>query len=173
MKRTLVVFRIIAILALTFSITFTSASSAWANNSGKLESTDQVYIVQMSDKPVVAYEGDIKGYKATMPGIGKKVDPFAADTLKYVGYLKEKHNAAVNQVGGGQILYDYTFSYNGFASLVSSIPVSGRRVFPSPIEPGQTAITKNPENWITPKSPAGTANVCQVKILMLPCATRN
>jgi len=119
MKRTLVVFRIIAILALTFSITFTSASSAWANNSGKLESTDQVYIVQMSDKPVVAYEGDIKGYKATMPGIGKKVDPFAADTLKYVGYLKEKHNAAVNQVGGGQILYDYTFSYNGFAAVIT------------------------------------------------------
>ncbi|MHB8133072.1 MAG: S8 family serine peptidase [Anaerolineaceae bacterium] len=119
MKRTLVVFRIIAILALTFSITFTSASSAWANNSGKLESTDQVYIVQMLDKPVVAYEGDIKGYKATKPENGKKVDPFAADTLKYVGYLKEKHNAAVNQVGGGQILYDYTFSYNGFAAVIT------------------------------------------------------
>ena len=34
-------------------------------------------------------------------------------------YLKEQHNDAVNKVGGGQKLYDYTYTYNGFAAVIT------------------------------------------------------
>ncbi len=37
--------------------------------------TDGTYIVQMADAPVVAYEGGIKGLRATAPKAGQKIDP--------------------------------------------------------------------------------------------------
>ena len=46
-----------------------------------------VYIVMMRDDPVVAYEGDISGYKATKPDKGKKINPNSARVKKYVRYL--------------------------------------------------------------------------------------
>src|SRR5215813_11860387 len=78
-----------------------------------------VYIVQMKASPVVAYTGDISGYNATKPGKGQKIDPLAANTLSYVGYLKGKHDEALRKVGGGQKIYNYTFSFNGFAAKLT------------------------------------------------------
>ena len=79
-----------------------------------------VYIVQMVQAPVVAYEGGIAGYKATKPGKGQKIDPFNADVIKYVGYLDSRHNEALAAVGGGRKLYDYRYTYNGFAAKLSA-----------------------------------------------------
>ncbi len=78
-----------------------------------------VYIVQMVQAPVVAYGGGIAGYKATQPGRGRKIDPYNADVIKYVGYLDSRHNEALAAVGGGRKLYDYRYSYNGFAARLS------------------------------------------------------
>jgi subtilisin family serine protease len=78
-----------------------------------------VYIVQMKASPVVSYTGDISGYNATKPGKGQKIDPLAANTLSYVGYLKGKHDEALRKVHGGAKVYDYTFSYNGFAAKLT------------------------------------------------------
>jgi len=78
-----------------------------------------IYIVQMKASPVVAYIGDISGYNATKPGKGQKIDPLAANTLSYVGYLKGKHDEALRKVGGGQKIYNYTFSFNGFAAKLT------------------------------------------------------
>src|SRR5215468_3737428 len=47
-----------------------------------------VYIVQMKASPVVSYTGDIPGYNATKPSKGQRIDPLAANTLSYVGFLK-------------------------------------------------------------------------------------
>ena len=46
-------------------------------------------------------------------------DTDAADVTKYVGYLKNRHDAELAKVGGGQKLYDYGFSVNGFAAKLS------------------------------------------------------
>jgi hypothetical protein len=78
-------------------------------------SENGVYIVQMVDQPVVAYEGGVKGLKATAPKQGQKIDPYAGDVVAYAGYLKGKHDAAVAAVGGSK-LYSYVYSYNGFAA---------------------------------------------------------
>ncbi|HSG85753.1 MAG TPA: hypothetical protein VLA23_05375, partial [Candidatus Limnocylindrales bacterium] len=58
-----------------------------------------VFIVQMIDAPVVAYEGGVKGLKATAPGQGKKIDPNGTDVTRYVGYLTGKHDAALAKAG--------------------------------------------------------------------------
>ncbi|HET7375415.1 MAG TPA: S8 family serine peptidase, partial [Anaerolineae bacterium] len=83
------------------------------------KSSNGVYIVQMSDAPVVAYTGDINGYKATQPNNGQKIDPTSAVVINYVGYLDSKHTEALNRVGGGHKLYDYRYSFNGFAAQLT------------------------------------------------------
>ena len=82
------------------------------------ESSNGIYIVQMIDNPVVAYEGDIKGLKATAPKNGHKIDPNSSNVVNYVNYLTSKHDKALAKAGG-QKVYDYVYSYNGFAAKLS------------------------------------------------------
>ena len=51
-----------------------------------------VYIVQMIAAPAVSYTGGIAGYNATAPRRGQKINPLESNTLRYVGYLKSKHD---------------------------------------------------------------------------------
>ena len=74
-------------------------SSQDADSSGP---ANGVYIVQMKLAPAAGYRGDIPGYNATAPSQGQKIDPLAADTVRYVGYLKGKHDEALRKVRGGR-----------------------------------------------------------------------
>ena len=44
-----------------------------------------IYIVQLEGDPVLAYDGGIRGYKATKPGKGKKINPNSAHVKKICG----------------------------------------------------------------------------------------
>lgn len=81
-------------------------------------STD-TYIVQLVQRPVAGYEGGIAGYAATKPGKGKKLDAGSADAKKYAGFLTDKHDKALSQVGGADKVYDYTAVFNGFAAKLT------------------------------------------------------
>ena len=83
------------------------------------ESPNGVYIVQMINTPVVAYQGEIPGLRGTKPGVGQKIDPLSPAVVNYVSYLDGKHNEALGRVGGGQKLYGYYYSFNGFAAQLS------------------------------------------------------
>jgi subtilisin family serine protease len=109
------------VLVMLFSAVVPAAAQPSVKDKGGLleESWNGAYIVQMADQPVVAYEGGIKGLKATAPKGSQKIDPFSADVVTYVSYLDSKHDAALAKVGGGQKLYDYTYSFNGFAAKLS------------------------------------------------------
>lgn len=74
-----------------------------------------LYVVQMLELPVVAYDGSIKGLPATQPKNGQKINPNSAKVKKYAAYLDGTHTAALNKVGGKKI-YDYRYSLNGFAA---------------------------------------------------------
>jgi hypothetical protein len=82
--------------------------------------TSGTYIVRMSGDPAVAYQGGINGLTATAPQAGAKINPNAADVVKYTTYLKGNHDAALKAVGATQKLYDYTFSYDGFAARLTA-----------------------------------------------------
>ena len=77
------------------------------------------YIVQMADQPVVAYTGGVKGLKATAPKAGAKIDPLSATVVAYTRYLNGRHAAAL-KAAGGKKLYDYDYSYNGFAAKLTA-----------------------------------------------------
>jgi hypothetical protein len=56
----------------------------------------KTYIVQLSGKPILAYEGSIKGYQATKPGKGNKINPKSANVKKYAAHLESQHDDAID-----------------------------------------------------------------------------
>ncbi len=120
-RKSFSIFSFLLVLVVAFSAVSPVAAqpSLKAGKGGSVqESSNGVYIVQMINDPVVAYKGDIKGLKATKPQAGQKIDPNSTDVVKYVGYLDSKHNEALSKVGGEKI-YDYRYSFNGFAAKMS------------------------------------------------------
>lgn len=79
------------------------------------ESANGVYIVQMIHAPAVAYEGDIQGLAKTKPNDGEKLDSNNPDVQEYVEHLEGEHDEALQQAGGEK-LYDYGYTFNGFAA---------------------------------------------------------
>jgi subtilisin family serine protease len=117
-----VLLNVVLIFALVLA--FSSAAQAQGNeqNAGKrpvttpvTESVNGLYIVRMIDAPVVAYEGDVAGLKATKPKQGQKINPNSRAVIDYVNYLTTKHNDALGKAGG-RMVYNYTYSFNGFAA---------------------------------------------------------
>jgi hypothetical protein len=91
------------------------AASTWAAQGGHPARTNKLYIVQMAEMPVVAYDGGIPGLRATRAKKGQKIDPTSPDVVKYVGYLDSRHSEVVARAGGRKV-YDYRYSFNGFAA---------------------------------------------------------
>jgi len=79
----------------------------------------QVYMVQMTGDPVVAYEGGIRGLRATKPDKGIKINPNSAKVKKYAAYLDGLHDLALSAVGGAEKVYDYHYTFNGFSALLT------------------------------------------------------
>jgi subtilisin family serine protease len=86
----------------------------------------KTYIVQLSGKPILAYEGSIKGYQATKPGKGNKINPKSANVKKYAAHLESQHDDAIAGVGGEKI-YSYKYSFNGFAAKLTASEVEALR----------------------------------------------
>ena len=78
-----------------------------------------LYVVQLVQAPVATYGGGVAGYAATKPGKGKKLDAGSNAAQSYAGYLNAKHNGALEKVGGGDKVYDYTAVFNGFAAQLT------------------------------------------------------
>ena len=84
----------------------------------------QIYLARLIDEPVVAYEGNIKGLQATKPTKGEKINPNSPKVQKYVQYLDAQHNAALDKVGArDKKVYDYRYSFNGFAARLTPAQV--------------------------------------------------
>ena len=96
-----------ALMSLALAGTASAAPKVLEGPPGDLRALDapapinkstRTYIVQLSGEPILAYEGDIKGYKATKPGKGKKVNPNSAHVKKYAARLESQHDDAVARV---------------------------------------------------------------------------
>jgi subtilisin family serine protease len=99
--------------------------------------TENLYIVQMIDFPVSSYTGTVPGFAATKPNRGQKFNPNNPNVIGYAGYLDARHNEALARVGGRKV-YDYRYSYNGFAAELTEGQAQALRSVP-----GVLAVTKN------------------------------
>lgn len=82
--------------------------------------SSQVYIVQMELDPVIAYDGDDTGYAATRPERGQRLNRNSVAAQRYAAHLDARHDSALQAVGAAaQKLYDYRYSFNGFAAVLT------------------------------------------------------
>ena len=105
-----------------------------AANAGR---PNNLYIVQMIDFPVASYTGNVPGFQATKPDRGQKLNPNNPTVIGYAGYLDGRHTAALARVGGRKV-YDYRYSFNGFAAELTEAQAQALRN----VE-GVLAVTKN------------------------------
>jgi len=98
--------------------TLIAAPSTESVNQGlaKAVRSNNLYIVRLAESPVTAYKGGIKGYPATKPAKGQKIDPNSGKVIDYMSYLTARHDAVLAAVGGGKKRYSYGYVFNGFAA---------------------------------------------------------
>src|SRR6185295_15492176 len=79
-----------ATLATMVLVGIAPAVSAASAAAGKARA---IYIVQMTELPLAAYNGTISGYPATRPAAGTKLQADSASAKKYRALLEKKHTA--------------------------------------------------------------------------------
>jgi subtilisin family serine protease len=77
------------------------------------------YIVQLTDKPVATYTGQVSGLAATMPAQGQRLNVDAAEVQAYINYLDAKQAAVISTVGAAEITNKYDVVFNGFSALLT------------------------------------------------------
>jgi len=77
------------------------------------------YIVTFNDDPVASYTGYEKGFPATRPARGQKLNPGNASVKSWQAHLTSKHDKALASVGATK-LYDYTVTNNGVAAELTA-----------------------------------------------------
>jgi hypothetical protein len=102
----------------------------------------QVYVVQMLQAPVIAYEGGEPGLQPTAPARGQHVNPNSAHVRRYAEFLDRQHNEALAAAGvpASARFYDYQFSYNGFAAELTPAQVAALEA-----QPDVVAVTLDQE----------------------------
>ncbi|WP_197042891.1 S8 family serine peptidase [Microbispora rosea] len=104
---------------------------AWPGSASAATGAEEqkTYIVQMLSDPVATYEGDVAGLTRTKPERGKKLQPRSAAVTRYVDHLKGRHDAALKKAGGKKI-YDYVYSFGGFAAKMTAAQAAKMRALP-------------------------------------------
>jgi subtilisin family serine protease len=80
-----------------------------------------LYIVQLTDAPLIGYNGEIPGLEATNPAVtgAKKLNVHSPSSQAYAAFLDEKQSAAVNfisnTVSNPEVVHSYKYAYNGLA----------------------------------------------------------
>ncbi len=122
-----------------------ATTAAWAepgdtegNVAHKARYTNNAYIVQLAEQPVTAYAGGIKGYAATKPRKGQKIDPNNPGVYSYMSYLAARQDSMLGSVGGGRKLYNYGYVFNGFAAELTE--AQAQKLAQTP---GVLAVTKD------------------------------
>ncbi|MFC0253635.1 S8 family serine peptidase [Massilia consociata] len=99
--------------AVLLSLSLLAASAAQAD--GERRS----YIIQLADKPVATYTGDVAGLQATKPAAGQRLNVDAAAVQAYIGYLDAKKADVMSTISGAPITNEYSVVFNGFSAMLT------------------------------------------------------
>jgi len=114
-----------------------SQQSDEANQRKRDKAVNNLYVVQMGGAPAVDYRGDVPGLRATKPAKGQKIDPTSPDVAAYVSYLDRRHDNAAGAAGGRKV-YDYHYTFNGFAAELTPAQAEAAKSVP-----GVIAVSKD------------------------------
>lgn len=77
------------------------------------------YIVQLIDKPIASYNGEVTGLNATQPAPGQRLDLASGDVQLYNDYLGRKQATVQAAIAGAPVTYTYSVVLNGFAAMLT------------------------------------------------------
>ncbi len=106
-----------------------------------------LYIVQLDAPPVAGYDGGLRGYAATAPKRGAKLDLGSTAAQRYAAHLERQQDRALARVAGEEVVYRYDVSLNGFAARMSAADADLLRR-----SDGVAAVTKNEINKLDTSS---------------------
>ncbi len=86
--------------------------------------TRKPYLVELSDAPVLRYEGGVAGMAATRPAAGNRLDVDAQAVQDYVEYLHDKQSDILGRVPDVNATYRYKLAFNGFAAWLTDAEVA-------------------------------------------------
>ena len=98
--------------------TATSSRSAGVSQTN-ISYTAGRYIVSFGDEPLATYDGSRKGYAATRPSRGRKLNPNSAAAKRWSSYLTGRQGKALAAVGARKI-YSYTVTNNAVAAQLTA-----------------------------------------------------
>jgi subtilisin family serine protease len=127
------------VLMATFVIALGLSAGVAGGATGGTAAADAVYIVRLAEAPVVAYKGGIAGYEATKPAKGAKIDRNSTAVVRYAAHLDSRHDAVLAKAGG-QKVYDYRYTFNGFAARMTKADVARAKA-----DPGVLSVEKTQE----------------------------
>jgi subtilisin family serine protease len=100
--------------AVLFALTVAAATQAHAD--GEIRRS---YIVQLADKPVATYTGDVSGLPATRPAAGQRLNVDATSVQNYISYLETKQADVLATVNKAQVTNEYKVVFNGFSAMLT------------------------------------------------------
>ncbi|WEH16670.1 S8 family serine peptidase [Streptomyces sp. VNUA24] len=130
-----------AVIAPTFAADAGSAPDGGSPGAG-------TYIVKLADAPVAAYEGGLPRLKRTAPPAGGRLDADSATVRRYVAHLDDRRERVLDTVPGVESLYDYAYTFNGFAA-----ELTGRQAAKLAATPGVVSVTRNTVARLTDTRP--------------------
>jgi hypothetical protein len=137
-----------AVAALSVPITAVDAAPSAESKAEAKKYSNNLYIVRMADAPVVTYDGSVKGYAATKPRKGDKIDPYSPQVSNYKSYLESRQDAALARVGGRKV-YSYGYAFSGFAAELTQSQADALKSAPGVISVTKDEI-RQPDTATTP-----------------------
>lgn len=102
------------------AIVLLAASTAYAGGAPERSTyTSGRYLVTFADEAIASYTGYARGFAATQPRSGHKLDVTSQAAKAWGAHLTAQHDAALAKVGATK-LYDYTIANNGVAVQLSA-----------------------------------------------------
>ncbi len=111
---------LLGLLAVSLLVSLQAQSSDSTQQPSRPEVQKKTYIVQFTDKPLIAYDGTVHGFAATRPPSNRKIDLNSSAVKQYAAFLRQQKNAALTAVGGAQTLHNYEVAFNGVAAKMSA-----------------------------------------------------
>ena len=78
-----------------------------------------IYLVQMREQAVIAYQGGVAGFIGTKPAKGSKLKANSKNVENYVAHLDATHNRAISSINAEKV-YGYRYGFNGFAARMTA-----------------------------------------------------
>jgi len=108
------------------------------------------YIVQLAGAPVATYAGDVAGLSRTKAAAGERFDSGSAAAHDYRSYLDRQQSSVLSTVNGVRTIYDYRYSFNGFAAQLTGAQAAALAKTPGVVSVTRDELRK-PDTSRTPK----------------------